>query len=238
MTQIEALWQYQEAELALDSLKKQVRSTPARQRCMKLHAILKEQTAQMDVLNDSLNEKAKTVEDAAGTLKTLLNDYDLEKENLEIMIKDEECTAAELTECREELEELSKRIETLRKLLAEVAESAEKTMTERNALCEKANKLNKEYKNLKAVCKTEEDAAAPEIAQAQKAVEIAAKQVSPEYLKKYKAVKKTRPQPLSRIKDNKCERCCMSLPTSVIRRVAASTSIVECDNCGRILCIL
>jgi predicted nucleic acid-binding Zn-ribbon protein len=40
---------------------------------------------------------------------------------------------------------------------------------------------------------------------------------------------------MAKVENKQCGGCNMSLPMVVIKRVQGSDSIVECDNCGRIL---
>ena len=54
-------------------------------------------------------------------------------------------------------------------------------------------------------------------------------------LKKYDAVKTHHAAPMAKVENNQCGGCNMSLPTATVKRVAAGTGLVECENCGRIL---
>ncbi len=237
MTQLEALWQYQEAEMTLEKLEKELKTTPARQKFNKLRVFLREQTNQITVIQTGLSEKAEALDASCKRLEELLNEYDLEQGELDIMADDEECTAAELTEARIAIERLMEKVGVLKKQLVDTTAWVEKTTQDVNAMWAKAGKAKKEYDALKVVCDTEQAEAKPRLDTAKRDVERAALQVGPEYMKKYMAVKKNYAQPMAKVENNQCGGCNMSLPIVVVRRVSAGSGIVECENCGRILCM-
>ncbi len=59
--------------------------------------------------------------------------------------------------------------------------------------------------------------------------------VDQKMLTRYMQVKRNQAVPIAKVENNQCGGCNMSLPSVVIKRVISSDTIVECDNCGRIL---
>lgn len=236
MTQLEILWKYQQAEAELDKLRKEMEDTPAMKEYKKLRSFLNNQSAKMNTYKSGVEAKTAEVEEITKKLDALFKDYDLEQGDLEIMMNDEECTAEELTESRKAIEGLLEKINGLKKSLSDSLAWITATSEEITKTMQRGRKANKEYETAKAVCETERNERKPVIDSAAKEVERIGLQLSPELLKRYKVVKKKHALPMARIKDDRCGGCGMSLPKTVIRQVAQGADIVECENCGRILC--
>lgn len=236
MTQLETLWKYQEAEAQLDKLRKELDETPAMADYKKLRSFLRNQEAKLTSYRSGIEAKTAEVEDMTKKLDSLLKDYDLEQGDLEIMINDEECTAEELTESRKAIEALLEKINVLKKSLSDSLAWINTTSEEITKTMARGRKANKEYETAKAVCETERNERKPVIDAAAREVERIGMQLSPDLLKRYKVVKKKHALPMAKLKDDRCGGCGMSLPKTVLRQVALGTDIVECENCGRILC--
>lgn len=236
MTQMEILWKYQEAEAQLDKLRKEMDDTPAMKEYKKLRSFLNNQSAKLASYKSGVEAKTAEVEEITKKLNNLFNDYDLEQSDLEIMVNDEECTAEELTESRKSIEALLEKVNSLKKSLSDSLAWITSASEEINKTLARGRKANKEYETAKAVCETERNERKPVIDSAAREVERIGLQLSPDLLKRYKVVKKKHALPMAKVKDDRCGGCGMSLPKTVLRQVASGSEIVECENCGRILC--
>ncbi|MBR4657831.1 MAG: hypothetical protein IKP26_01075 [Clostridia bacterium] len=236
MTQTEMIWKYQEAEAELDKLKKELETTPERQRMRKLRKVLTEQTERIEGYKAGIKEKEAELEASTRKLEALLKDYDLEQDDLNIMMEDEECTAEELTESRRAMEELLEKVNGLRKSLTECQGWINKTTEAIKETYSKGSKTKRDYEAAKAVVETEKLERKPVIDKAQKEVERIELQLAPDILKRYKAIKKKYPNPVATITDNRCSGCGMSVSMSVVKKFQAGNQIIECENCGRIIC--
>lgn len=236
MTQTEMIWKYQEAEVELEKLKKELDNTPERQKMKKLRRVLQEQSDRIESFKSGIKEKEDELESDLKKLETLLSDYDLEQDDLSIMLSDEECTAAELTESRKAMEELLERVNALKKALNDCRSWIAKTTDAIKETYSKGSKTKRDYEAAKAVVETERLERKPVIDKAQKEVERIELQLSPDILKRYKAIKKKFPNPVATITDNRCSGCGMSVSMSVVKKFSAGNTIMECENCGRIIC--
>lgn len=236
MTQSEMIWKYQEAEAELDKLKKELESTPERQKMRKLRRVLQEQTERIDSYKNGIKEKEAELDAGVKKLEALLRDYDLEQDDLNIMMEDEECTAEELTESRKAMEELLDRVNALKKSLSDCQSWIAKTTEAIKDTYSKGAKTKRDYEAAKAVVETEKLERKPVIDKAQKDVERIELQLSPDMLKRYKAIKKKYPNPVATITDNRCSGCGMSVSMSVVKKFQAGNQMIECENCGRMIC--
>ena len=236
MTQKEILWKYQDAETKLDKLRKELESTPERQKMRKLRKILQEQSEKIDSYRESLKEKEAELAADITKLEGLLKEYDLEQDDLNIMMEDEECTAEELTECRKSIEELLLKVNALKKSLQDCMAFIKKTQDSIREAYSKGSRTKRDYEAAKAVVETEKAESQPTIDKLQKNVEMIGSQLSPDILRRYKTIKKKHANPVAAIHDNRCSGCGMSLPMAAIKKLSSGTEMLECENCGRILC--
>ena len=209
MTKINDLWLYDQAEQEVAKIDSRLKSTPNRARLNKLHSFLSEQ--QSAVTNIS-----KQIE--FGTME-----------------KDDECTAAEMTESRRSMEGLLDQINSVRKELSDAMAYLEKASAEYKETYTKAGRAKKEYDAVRAACEAEAQEAKPEREKAAAEAANLRALVDPALLKRYDAIHANHARPMATVENSQCSGCRMSLPTAIVKKVASGAGIVECENCGRIL---
>ena len=229
MNKLDALWQYQQAELEADKLENKLKSTPARQKLNKLFNFLKEQQNAIAGIQKTLDSRQQAVDKLQAQIDELAHKYELELGEFKIMLNDDECTAEEMTESRRSVERIMKKAEAAKRA------QIEKSAAEYKETYAKAAKAKKEYDAARSECEREAAAAKPDIDKAKAAANEAAKAVDAELLERYKRIKGRYAVPMAKVENNQCSGCNMSLPTSTVKRVATGEGIVECENCGRIL---
>lgn len=235
MNKLDALWKYQQAELAAENLENKVKATPARMRLNKLHAYLSEQQNSISATQKNIENRRSTVESLSAQVDDLMHKYELEVSEFGAMENDDEVTAAEMTESRKSLENLMARMDSARRELFDTIAWIEKATVDYKDNFSRAAKAKKEYDATRADCEAELLEAKPGIDEANKRKDAAAEDVDPELMERYKKIKSHHQAPMAKVENNQCGGCNMSLPTSTIKRVAAGQEIVECENCGRIL---
>lgn len=235
MSKLDALYAYQEAELKKAQVENAIRSTPSRQKLNKLHTLLKTQQTIIAKLTEDIDERVAAANRLTDNVKKLEERIDIENSELLTMEQDEETTAEEMTELRGDIERLNREVIAVAKeaktLLAELDKATEEYQKTRAT----AAKAKKEYDALRIVCEKERDDSADELKACDAELEKLAKDVEAELLARYNKVKMHNAVPLAKIVNNKCGGCNMSLPMAVIKKVSASDTIIECENCGRIL---
>ena len=235
MTKLDTLWQYHEAAQKLDQLENRIKATPKRQRLNQLHGFLTEQQTQIKSTQTQMESRKATVEKLSSLFESLQHQYELEVGEFEIMEKDSECTAAEMQESRVAIEGLCDKVTGVRRELYDTINWIEKTMTNYKNINAKANKAKKEYDTVRVECEKEAEESQPEVDALSNEIKKLRALVDPALLKKYDTVKTHHAVPMAKVENSQCGGCNMSLPTSVVKRVASSDEIVECENCGRIL---
>lgn len=237
MSKLDALWQYHEAVQKKDQLETRIKSTPQRQRLNQLYSFLSEQQNLLKATQSQMETRKAIVDKLSAQFDALHQQYELELGEFQIMEGDEECTAAEMTESRRAIEALLDKVSAARRELFDTIAWIEKAVNDYRNTNNKAIKAKKEYDGVRAICEQESAKAQPEMNVLDAEIKRLRTAVDPVLIKKYDIAKSHYAMPMAKVENSQCGGCNMSLPTSVVKRVASSDSIVECENCGRILYI-
>ena len=235
MTKINDLWLYDQAEQEVAKIDSRLKSTPNRTRLNKLHSFLSEQQSAVTNISKQIDARGALIGKLSAQCHELERRLELEVSEFDTMEKDEECTAAEMTESRRSMESLLDQISSVRKELGDAMAYLERASAEYKETYTKAGRAKKEYDSVRAACEAEAQEAKPE---REKAAAEAAKLralVDPALLKRYDAIHANHAQPMATVENSQCSGCRMSLPTAIVKKVASGSDIVECENCGRIL---
>ncbi|MEG1559907.1 MAG: C4-type zinc ribbon domain-containing protein [Clostridia bacterium] len=237
MGNIEALLNYQEAELNIERLESKTRSSSAGQTMIKLRKTLRELQLQKATLEKQVEEMSETIDGLHVQHDVLKERLKLEEEDLAIMESDENCTAEEAFELHSSLRSIKAEMDVLRKKLIDDLDQFEKAERSLGETLKKGGKLKKEYDEIKVICDAEHEAARPEIEASKKKLEQLKSKVPELLMKRYIMLKKNFPIPTAKVENGKCTGCNVSLPSSITTRVARGDVIATCEHCGRILYI-
>ncbi len=235
MRKMEALWAYQEAEVAKNAVENEIRTTPARLQLNKLHKQLKNQQAVIAKLSEDIEAYEQQLTKLTDQVSKLEARLQVESAELDTIKQDEESTAEEMTELKGDIErlnrEISQGVREAKTLLGEIDKASEEYQTTARA----ANKAKKEYDTLRVQCEEERVARQGELDRHDEKLASLSKTVDPALLERYNQVKQHHVVPIAKIVNSKCGGCNMSLPMVMLKKIATTDGIVECENCGRIL---
>ncbi len=235
MRKMEALWAYQEAEVAKNAVENEIRTTPARLQLNKLHKQLKNQQAVIAKLSEDIEAYEQQLTKLTDQVSKLEARLQVESAELDTIKQDEESTAEEMTELKGDIErlnrEISQGVREAKTLLGEIDKASEEYQTTARA----ANKAKKEYDTLRVQCEEERVARQGELDRHDEKLASLSKTVDPALLERYNQVKQHHLVPIAKIVNSKCGGCNMSLPMVMLKKIATTDGIVECENCGRIL---
>ena len=235
MTKIDDLWLYDQAQQEVAKIDNRLKTTSNRIRLNKLHSFLSEQQAQVVSLTKQIEAKGAALTKITNLCQELERRLELELSEFATMENDDECTAAEMTEARKSMEGLMDQINSARKDITDAMTFLEKASADYKETYTKAGKAKKEYDAVRAACEAEAAEARPEREQAVAAADNLKGSLDPALLKRYTAIHSNYANPIATVENNQCSGCRMSLPTSIVKKVASGTELVECENCGRIL---
>ena len=235
MTKLEYLLMYQKADLKKQQLENAVRTTESRQKLNKITKLLREQQTTIQKLADDAEAQKNALSKLLAQQEGLAHELELNHSEMETLEADEEVTAEELTEFRQDVERLNRELSKLEKDVKSLLEQLEKTSTEFQKARSLGGRAKKEYDRLKAVCEVEKNESAAEITTATKEMETVERQVDPTFLAKYKRARVHHNMPVVPVVNEKCSGCNMSLPMAVIKKLSNQETVLECENCGRVL---
>lgn len=235
MSILDMLWHYQEADVMLTALNEEIASSDAHKSFEKLHKALTSYTNKIRSIEKLILAKKEEFSKLCLRVEGCELEYRDEKEDLELLLNEEECTYAEAAEATKSLENLRDSIAALRKQIFDMLSLLDRSQKEYDTTFEKARKAKRQYDMCGKQCEQVVLEKQPEVDRLKKEIEERGANIPKELLARYAAIKKQYAEPMAKIETNQCSGCHMSLPTTTVRKVAAGTSIVECENCGRIL---
>ena len=235
MTKLEYLLMYQKADLKKQQLENNLRTTESRQKLNKITKLLREQQTTIQKLSDDADAQQNTLTKLMAQQEGIVHELDLNHSEMETLEADDMVTAEELTEFRQDVERLNREISRLEKDVKALLDQLEKTSAEYQKARSLGGRAKKEYDRLKAVCEVERTEGAADITAATKEMETVERQVDPTFLAKYKRARVHHSQPVVPVVNEKCSGCNMSLPMAVIKKLSSQETVLECENCGRVL---
>ena len=235
MTKLEYLLMYQKADLKKQQLENAVRTTESRQKLNKITKLLREQQATIQRLTEEAEGQKNALAKLISQQESLSHELELNHSEMETLEADDQVTAEELTEFRTDVERLSREMARLEKDVKGLLDQLEKTTEEFQKARSLGGKAKKEYDRLKAVCEVEKAGSAADITTATQEMDTVERQVDPTFLVKYKKARVHHSMPVVPVVNEKCSGCNMSLPMAVIKKLNGQDTIMECENCGRIL---
>ena len=162
MTKINDLWLYDQAEQEVAKIDSRLKSTPNRARLNKLHSFLSEQQSAVTNISKQIDARGALIGKLSAQCHELERRLELEVSEFGTMEKDDECTAAEMTESRRSMEGLLDQINSVRKELSDAMAYLEKASAEYKETYTKAGRAKKEYDAVRAACEAEAQEAKPE----------------------------------------------------------------------------
>ena len=231
MEQLELLWEYQQADVAVDKAENAIKRSPARQKLVKMREYLVEQQNNIKHIEDEVEHMADRLE----ALKEAISRAEDQFKALQAKLQAE--PASDSASARGYIQEAQKLLGSISEYETEVRRIA-KDASARERLQKdvrtRAAQTKAEFDKLKAVYDEEYKAKSSELAALKAELAEKAKGISPDYMARYQNIKKHSVPPLAKLRGEQCGGCNMSLPSSVVRSLKNGQE-VECETCGRLL---
>lgn len=235
MDQMQLLWNYQQADMAVDRYEREMRRSPKRQKLVKHREFLLSQ-----------QEAMKRVETDVESMSDRMDGIRAEVVRLEEELKDLQETLEE--DEPETIEIAHKSLSYAQKLvtginrceqdLAKIRKDAETRDRQQHEIRVRAAKARAEFDALKKVYDGEYKEQSGELQKLRETADKAAQGIEPALLEKYKQIKQHSIPPIANLVDgNRCGGCNMNLPQVVLREIKMGAKSVECENCGRIVLV-
>lgn len=233
--ELKALWDFMQVDMEADRFDKEIRQSPKRLALLKQRNFLMEQQNNM-----------KQIEADIAAMTDRLEALDSEAERLSKVL--EGLLAKFESEPPKSPEEVEKQEEAVRKLLDDISryeqeitrlhkDSATKDRQQRDIRM-KAAKMKAEYDQNKLGYDTEFKRDTAKLKQLRGRAEEEGKKIEAidaGLFNQYKTIKEHVVPPIARLNGNQCGGCFMEISKATQLAAKEGSTIVNCDNCGRIL---
>ena len=229
--QLKELWNFMQVDMAADNFEAEMRKSPNRQKLLKRRNLLLElqnNNKRIDSEIAVMQDRLEAVRDEAARLEALL------KTALEEL---QAAPPADMDEAQRKLDSVQKLTDTISRYeqeLTKMRKDADSRDRQQKDIRVRAAKAKQEYDQIKAVYDKEYKQDTAKLAEMKKNIEAEVAKQNPELLERYRSIKQHCTPPMARLADGQCCGCFMQLPSATLRALKEGT-LVECDNCGRIL---
>lgn len=235
MDQLEMLWNYQQADMAVDRYEREMRKSPNRQKLVKHRDFLLTQQEAMKRIENDVEAMAERMDGIRADVIKL----EEELKDLQDTLSEEEPETIEIA--RKSLSYAQKLVAGITRSeqeLSKIRKDADTRDRQQHEVRVRAAKARAEFDALKKVYDVEYKEQTVEVGKLRAVANKAAEGVDPELLEKYKQIKQHSIPPVAKLLDgNRCGGCNMNLPQVVLRNIRTGAKSVECENCGRIVLV-
>ncbi len=230
MEQLELLWEYQQADMAVDRLENEIKRSPTRQKLVKCRDYLLEQQAAFKRIEGDTTVMADRLDALKDAVALSRDQYNSLVAKAESGVDSHEHAEAYLAEAKRVLGNLNAYIQETKRI--------RKDNTDRERLQHDIKvryaKYKAEFEKLKAAYEVEYNEKNGQLEELKKAARAKTAGITKEMLDRYQNIKLHSVPPLARLNGSQCGGCNMSLPSAVTRSIKAG-ELIECETCGRLL---
>jgi hypothetical protein len=233
--QVQLLWEYQQIDQQVANVEKKIRGSATRKKLLQAR----------DYIVDSQN-LMKKMEADAGELRI---NYDAIRQKNEMLVadlgnlvgyiadSDKDTTMQEIERMRKEAAEIQSNLNRQERELHTIIERLDKIESNVNKIAANVPKAKKDYTAYKEVYDKEVAVISAEAAPFRQKMQALEGKINAKILQRYNNIKKMRPNPLAPVRNSRCSGCNMELPSVALKQVVESGTLLECENCGRLLFI-
>lgn len=232
MIQLEPLWIYQQADLALDRFENGLKKSPTRTKLLNVRNAVMEQQNRIKRLEADLQKALEECNRIAADVRKLHSEMD----GLDARM--EQCDTEDIGQVRrllKNMEEWNRALSSMRKELAQAQNLAHSTDATVKEVRAKLTQGKKDFDALKEKYDAELAAAAPERDKLKAEADRLGKEIPQELMARYKKIKKTRMNPVAKVQNEQCGGCNMAIPSLTMSKLRGGETLLECESCGRIL---
>ena len=226
------LWNYMQLDLEADKFKADMAQSEKRKQLIKLTDTLKElqglyakMEARVEASAARIDELAQECERLTGLMNAMTADAG------DVSTLDD----AQVTEKLDAAQKLLVQIEDCEKEIARIRHDSESDDKKMREVRVRAAKAKAEYGTLKAEYDVEFARDKVTLKQLRDKADKAAADLNSADFERYKQIKQHCTPPISKLVNNQCTGCFMTLPQATLREIKNSDTVHTCDNCGRLL---
>lgn len=231
MNQLELLWDFQQADVEADNMKKEIARSPQRLKLLKLRESIQEQQNFLKMLENevlAMLDRMEVVQEAIGINADQLKA--LQQKVQEAPAKDSREARGYIAEIQKIISDLNGYDQETRRIRKDAAERDRKQRDIKRL----AVKIKTEFDELREQYNAEYQEKSIELEKLRAVADEKAKAIDKALMARYTAVKQHSVPPMAKLVDDRCGGCNMSFPSSVLRALKSGEE-VECETCGRMI---
>lgn len=231
MTQLDLLWEYQQADTEADALAHAIRQSPKRQKLLKLRDYIRDQQDSLKTLEGEII----AMTDRMDALKDAIALADEQLKSLQKRIQEEPATnSKEMAVFILEAEQLYTTLNDFDSEVRRVRKNASDRDRRQRDIKLRAIKSKEEFDQLRVEYDQEYKEKSETLDRLRAAAEEKKKGIEQEYLDHYNVIKQRCTPPMAKLINGQCGGCNMGFPSSVLASIKSGKQ-VECETCGRLI---
>ena len=230
MEQLELLWEFQQADMAVDRLENEIKRSPTRQKLVKCRDYLLEQQAAFKRIEGDTSAMADRLDALKDAIALSRDQYNSLVSKAESGVDSHEHAEMYIAEAKRVLGNLTAYIQETKRIRKD---SGDRERLQHDIRVRYA-KYKAEFEKLKAAYEAEYEEKNKQLEELKKAAKDKTAGITAEMLERYRTIKLHSVPPLARLNGSQCGGCNMSLPSAVTRSIKAG-QLIECETCGRLL---
>lgn len=231
MTQLDLLWEYQTADTEADMMAHSIRTSPKRQKLLKLRDYIRDQQEGLKTLENEV----MAMTDRMDALKEAIQLADEQLKSLQKRIQDAPPTnSKEIAQYIAEADQLTTTLNDYDQEVRRVRKSASDRDRKQRDIKLRAIKSKEEFDQLRVEYDQEYKEKSEVLERLKANAEEKKKGIEPEYLARYTAIKQHCTPPMAKLINGQCGGCNMGFPSSVLATIRSGKQ-VECETCGRLI---
>lgn len=231
MTNLELLWEYQVADIAVDKMQAEIKRSPVRQKLIKYRDSQLEQQA----IYKRIEQEVEIMADRLDALKDALSKAEAQckafQEKIETASPD---SLDDVHKLISDAKKLKDNVTSLEQEISKIKKDAADRERQQHDVKMRYAKFKSEFTALKETYDAEYSKNMEELEKLKNAAKEKAKDVDQALMEKYQQIKKHSFPPLSKLSADKCGGCNMSLPSGAVRAIKGG-DFIECETCGRLV---
>lgn len=231
MSNMDQLWDYQNADMAVDRLQAEIKRSPTRLNLVKCRDNLEEQQKNYKRIEGEVAIMADRLE----ALKDALSRMDNQSKALQAKIEENPPkTTEDARKLLNEGKKIKENILTYEQEIKKINKDSQDRERQQHDVKMRFAKYKNDFNALKPAYDQEYAKQSEQLEKLRAAAKEKGNGIDPALLARYQAIKKHIVPPLSHLVDDKCSGCNMSLPSGIVRSIKAGEP-VECETCGRLV---
>ena len=230
--QMRNLWEYQKIDQEIDKRENVLKNSQLRKKLSRSVAYLKEQQVNVSRMEGEAQEIQNKLEIVSRECKKSSDEY----ESIDSLNYDE-MTRDQLTGIRQRSAQWADNMSRREKELVKLTNQLTSQSMQLEEMREKIAKTKKEYPALKAKYDEEAEKINKETAPLKAERDEIGKLIDKSLLQHYQSIKGRHANPVARVVSSQCSGCNMQIAPFVLNKIKSSGSILDCENCGRMLYI-